>query len=90
MRARKRMEPTMAPTMMLVLVIPETEGQGGEEERREVERVLIGRGSVASRATAHTGGYINHKSLWRNIKHTTFSGKSVKGEEGRQSRRRTQ
>lgn len=29
MRARKRMEPTMAPMMMLVLVIPET-----DEERR--------------------------------------------------------
>lgn len=32
MRARKRMEPAMAPMMMLVLVIPET------EEERRVER----------------------------------------------------
>lgn len=34
MRARTRMEPVMAPMMMLVLVIPETEGEkrvgGGE------------------------------------------------------------
>lgn len=35
MRTRKRMEPTMAPMMMLVTVIPET-----EEEERGAESVL--------------------------------------------------
>lgn len=70
----------MAPMMMLVLVIPETERQRGE---REAECVLIGWGSVVSRVTADTGGYINHKSLQQNTKHTTFSGKSVKGDQGR-------
>lgn len=36
MRTRKRMEPTMAPMMMLVTVIPERE----EEEERGAESVL--------------------------------------------------
>lgn len=60
------------------------------ETERGAESVLIGWGSVASRATPHTGGYINHKSPWQNVKHTTFSGKSVKEEQGRQKGRITQ
>lgn len=45
MRPRKRMEPTMAPMMMLVTVIPET------EEERGAERALNRCASLVSSVT---------------------------------------
>lgn len=64
MRARKRMEPTMAPTMMLVLVIPET-----EEERRVGSRMCVN-WTYVSCFLGHvdTRGYTNHKTLQQNTK----------------------
>lgn len=71
MRARKRMEPTMAPMMMLVTVIPES------EEERAAKSVLNRSASLVLSITQTRGNSQTTNSLQQD---TAFSRRRAQGE----------